>query len=316
MKALLKVDQLVVRSIYEALRKHIIEHGYLPDTANYANNVNGYLAARQNIITHKKFCIDIYSQSSQRFKDFKGQPRMVIFLQRVYDGEIGFPQTMVTRTTAPGEVAAYSQGIMPGKTANLIVAVHLLSITSEQTYTLNAILSNVLGQRIFLPYYNNPTERFLVEQTNYSEIDNPIENYNESAYFFTIKDARLSEPEEVRTFPGLQSITAEIQLNTMPVEIIDVEPENPGNPGNPDPGTGEGINPDDIVNNEIPNGLINGSNAIFTTDYPFIPESVSITVNGMEMALEDDYNILSANSFQFMFSPEPGEKILIDYIKA
>lgn len=70
-----------------------------------------------------------------------------------------------------------------------------------------------------------------------------------------------------------------------------------------------------FIFNEIPAGLINGSNAIFISANPFKPESVVVKSNGLTLKPVDEYSLSNNNRIQLTFSPLVGELILIDYIK-
>lgn len=70
-----------------------------------------------------------------------------------------------------------------------------------------------------------------------------------------------------------------------------------------------------LIIGEIPQGLINGINATFTSLSPFIPASVEVYLNGVRQKIIDDYNTIGNNTIQFLISPTTNENILIDYIK-
>lgn len=65
--------------------------------------------------------------------------------------------------------------------------------------------------------------------------------------------------------------------------------------------------------NEIPTGVINGSNPVFTTSQPFVPESLDITINGLSQKIIIHYQTSGNNTITFIDSPEVGDVILIDY---
>lgn len=69
------------------------------------------------------------------------------------------------------------------------------------------------------------------------------------------------------------------------------------------------------ITNETPQGLVNGSNALFTTLFAFKAESFQVRVNGITQQLITDYTILSNNTFQFSESPQTGDIIQVDYLK-
>ena len=71
-----------------------------------------------------------------------------------------------------------------------------------------------------------------------------------------------------------------------------------------------------FVNNETPTGAINGANATFTAAFPFKPESVEVYIECIKLRLLDDYQILNSTTIQLAFSPETGERLYLNYIKA
>lgn len=71
-----------------------------------------------------------------------------------------------------------------------------------------------------------------------------------------------------------------------------------------------------FVFNESPSGLINGINATFSTANQFIPESLTIEVNGLRQKLVNDYTVSGGLNINFLISPQIGDSILVNYIKA
>lgn len=70
-----------------------------------------------------------------------------------------------------------------------------------------------------------------------------------------------------------------------------------------------------FVSNERPTGAIDGSNAIFTTQNQFIPESVKVKIEGYSLVKIRDFITIGNNTIQLMYSPLPNEIIETDYIK-
>lgn len=66
---------------------------------------------------------------------------------------------------------------------------------------------------------------------------------------------------------------------------------------------------------ETPIGLVDGSNATFTSAFDFVPESVEVFVETCRMALLDDYITAGTRTITFYVSPLSGEKIKINYTK-
>lgn len=78
-------------------------------------------------------------------------------------------------------------------------------------------------------------------------------------------------------------------------------------------GTGASLN---IVYGETPAGLVNGSNATFTTAYDFVPEKVQVMINGIIQKPVAHYNTSGLRTITLSDSPNTGETILVTYIKA
>lgn len=211
MGQLSKVDQRVLRSIYKALRAEVVLHGYIPDEDNFTNTqVAEYNQARENIINTMGFCIDLFSQSSDRYKGLKNQPRIVLLLSRAYNGELGLSPQYVSNGGRVDKVLG------DNLTANMIIAVHLISVTSFQHTVLNSIFSNVLGQRKYIKYYDEqPGERpFFIYNSNFSDLDDPINNIMEKVYFQTVPDANMAAIEPIQpSLARLKEIDVEISEN-------------------------------------------------------------------------------------------------------
>ena len=65
---------------------------------------------------------------------------------------------------------------------------------------------------------------------------------------------------------------------------------------------------------ETPSGLMNGSNAIFTSAFAFDSALLQVYNNGLRLKILEDYNT-SGNNIILNFSPNSNESLLINYIK-
>lgn len=228
MLPLLQTDQIIARSIYHALREHVVEHGYLPDEDDYGDSASE--AARWNqdvalIDATKGFHIDMFSESSARHKGMKNTPRIIIFLSNQFDGDIGAPPAGVLGRSIT-DPTKYRYGGLPSKSTSLVFAIHLMSINSKQSSILNSILANVLGNRAFIKYYNNlyPTQRLLCVQTSFADLDNAQENILEKAYFYRVPDVFLGAEKIIREdVSPIKEITLEQRANLDEDSPIDNE---------------------------------------------------------------------------------------------
>lgn len=71
-----------------------------------------------------------------------------------------------------------------------------------------------------------------------------------------------------------------------------------------------------FIKGEVPTGLVNGINATFTTINNFIPDKEEVYLNGLRIKKTVDYNTSGLNQILMAVSPNTGETITVDYIKA
>ncbi len=71
----------------------------------------------------------------------------------------------------------------------------------------------------------------------------------------------------------------------------------------------------EIIINEVPFGLINSINNIFSTSQNYLTSSTELYYNGQKLILNDDYIELNNFQIEMLFIPKSGAKIIIDYIR-
>lgn len=65
--------------------------------------------------------------------------------------------------------------------------------------------------------------------------------------------------------------------------------------------------------NEVPSGSINGSNDTFNISRDFDPDSVTVTLNGLNLRYGFDYYLSGLRTVIFYISPLSGDVVLISY---
>lgn len=80
-------------------------------------------------------------------------------------------------------------------------------------------------------------------------------------------------------------------------------------------GSGGGGVSEEWAYDEHVNGALNGSNNVFTTDFDFVPETLTVFVNGVKIFKIDDYNTSGTNTINLNFSPGSTESIYVNYKK-
>lgn len=67
-----------------------------------------------------------------------------------------------------------------------------------------------------------------------------------------------------------------------------------------------------LVQAEVPTGLINSINTIYTTAAVFT--SIWVYLNGLRMNPGSDYNITDTDEITFTYAPTTGDTLIVDYI--
>lgn len=66
---------------------------------------------------------------------------------------------------------------------------------------------------------------------------------------------------------------------------------------------------------ETPSGAVDGSNATFTTEFNFIPESVELFCGGVRLSVLSDFNTSGNQTITFYVSPKMADLIRVNYQK-
>ena len=67
------------------------------------------------------------------------------------------------------------------------------------------------------------------------------------------------------------------------------------------------------VFNEVPTGLINSSNTVYTTASNFSTGTTRVYLNKLRQVLGTDYTETAANQITFTTAPSTGDSLIIDY---
>lgn len=87
------------------------------------------------------------------------------------------------------------------------------------------------------------------------------------------------------------------------IEIVESGPQGP-------PGAGGAST---RIFGEEPAGTINGSNAVFTTAFEFVPTQIEVRINGLYQRPQVDFTTPTTQSIQLTSSPETSDYLAVDY---
>lgn len=218
--ALGRLQERVERSIFEKIRKVLVDEGYIPNITNtglfgsepysIANDTAWETALKTIANSAKKFAIEVFDNSQT--KGQRKTPRISIIPRRIEAGEIG---------SAPQPFIAYNPNVidetssqlvkmtLPLEASTLFLDIHLTSSSGSQERILNAVLNKAIGPKRFIPWYDQPGELFFAKQYSYYDLPDPPEGESEKVYSYEIPDL-YDVPEEYAPVALTTEITLEV----------------------------------------------------------------------------------------------------------
>jgi len=210
---LTNIQEIIERSLFEAVRLELVAKEYLPDIANtdtYPDTVPGWAlwkAAIVTIVTAKGFAIELFSGASNETRGVKKVPRIVIDSGNFLPGALGGDP----RRFFNDKTTHYGALVTPPQTVDFYVNFHLISNSIAQSRILNAVMALAIPRRGYLPWYNDATKTFFVRYLNYYDQSNTGEGIIEHVYAYEIPDAW--DREDVEVYATIAKIS-KITLNT------------------------------------------------------------------------------------------------------
>jgi len=203
--ALSDINEVVDRSIYEAMYQVALAEDLTPDRDTFAAVAPGYQTDLERIVTAKGFAVELFGAASDDNKDQKRVPRIsyenLYFLQGRIGG--GLEKFYVLN----GSV--YDSFKFQPRTGQLRFQVRLTAKTSKQDRALHGILARGLRNQSYIPFYNDPTKSFLITYVYNRQLPDLKEGLLEKIYLFEAHD--LWEDEFIPVTTGIAKI-AEIDV--------------------------------------------------------------------------------------------------------
>jgi hypothetical protein len=215
--ALSSTQELIERSLFEVIRKELVDKNYLPDIVLYPDTKVGYdnyNIAISSIVTSKGFAIEIYNEGSNYAKGVKKIPRIVINTGNFLPGALGGdPQKIYS-----DQGTYYQALITPPQTVDFFINIHLVSETVEQERLLNSIISLAMQRRGYVPFYNDNSQTFFCRYLNFFHIDDVDEGLMEKVYAYVVEDCYDTED---KVFGEVIAKMSQITLHPNIMKYID-----------------------------------------------------------------------------------------------
>lgn len=215
------VQDIIERSIFEAIRKVIVVEGYLPDITVYlpVNQItyDAWVNDVKNVVTAKGFCIEIFGPGSNQSKYQKKIPRIVIQTRRFLPGEIGTPPEGFYQLQDDN---TFRQVKTAPTTSNMQIDIRLVSKSQIQDRIMHAIIGKALTTRKFIQIYtdlNNPIAKFFLRQVGYNDYNELDEGVMERVYTYEVPDVYQTEWDIISTvIAPITEITVDTEFEGPP----------------------------------------------------------------------------------------------------
>ncbi len=220
---LINTIEIVERSLFHAIRKEVVDKGYLPDITLYPNTdvgVQSYNADLANIKANNGFAIEVFGVGSSQKKYDKKTPRIVIDRLNTLPGALGgSPGRIYTGIVNDNALSpeSFRVSLMPPQSTDFTYSVILTYETAEQARILFQLLALALPKRGYITQFNNPVKYMFVKQANFYELVDQDKGTTDSVYTYTVEDIFEATGEDgLVDYPESRTIVpiTEIKIDT------------------------------------------------------------------------------------------------------
>jgi len=221
MRPLSNTAEVVQKSFEFELYKKLVVEGYLPDRVTYEDDVAGYKAAKAAIATQKGFAIELFGHGSERDREIKEVPRILVSGNGFHVGSVGGDFGGGSRFDVASD--EYKKLKYTGTSSIYRIEITLISQNSFQDRLLESIRQSVLANLTFIPLLGNEgqlmpiTYGFVRENNDYSR------RLIQRTYIYEALDVAEQTPEELTLgISKLKQINVEFS-NSLNNDIDDLQ---------------------------------------------------------------------------------------------
>lgn len=200
-------QEIIERSIYQALLNASIKLGYSLDPNNYLPiSIENQKRFKEDMDKLNKY-IWVFGTGNNQSKDKKLTPRIVVNARGFYPGGIGLPKLLIQKKEGIGFTATEE----PYETIDQFIDIHLIANNQEDLRLLHQVMFYSIPQRGYLKPYN--VDEFLfsgnifLELVNFFDIPNLDFGLLEKVYQFVIQDCVINEITEKADLVPITDIT-------------------------------------------------------------------------------------------------------------
>ena len=159
-------QEIIERSIYQALLNASIKLGYSLDPNNYLPiSIENQKRFKEDMDKLNKY-IWVFGTGNNQSKDKKLTPRIVVNARGFYPGGIGLPKLLIQKEEGIGFTATEE----PYETIDQFIDIHLIANNQEDLRLLHQVMFYSIPQRGYLKPYN--VDEFLFSGNIFLELVN------------------------------------------------------------------------------------------------------------------------------------------------
>ena len=221
----MELEELIELTVFELIRKKLVQLGWLPDINGYnieslVDSVaiaaaESFRADKASIANSKGFCIEVFPFSSNQAKGFKKVPRIVIDSLQFLPSMLGNDTKAFYELSGEKYVLKQAESTLSDFSFNI----YIVGNTAEQIRVMNHILMSVLPKRGYIKRYNEDFKasgNFYVKLLDAQKSEDLPEGIIERVFRYEIPEVSELEPTIISSYD-----IAKIQSIQLLIETFD-----------------------------------------------------------------------------------------------
>ncbi len=217
--ALSITQQLLERSIFDAIERTLIEEGYFVDIDSYdIENQEPAIAKSEQrrldhdikqLVSEKGFAIELFNNSTPEARGQMKPPRIVIESESFLPGELGIDTTQSYEKKENGNYQGFDNSFLT-QLSDYYFYIRLISNSTEQERVLNGIMVSSIPRRGYLKWKDqailNTSGNIMINYLTHTETtwDQGIK---EKSFRYEIKDVLEINPKEIdQEIPAIRNL--------------------------------------------------------------------------------------------------------------
>jgi len=195
--------QKLKRSVFHAIRKYLVNIGYLPDILLYqalssTQNYINYNLALKAIRDAKGFAIEVFNHNGNLKRANEKIPRISVNFRKTDAGDIGGDSRPFYQASSVDDYdrpTSYTSIRRPDTYSVWTFDIYLSAETSDQFDVLHSVVANVLPKRGYIPIY--PDSEPILNIVHFGSYQMPTMDMGITEYIYIYEMRDIYEPSDV-----------------------------------------------------------------------------------------------------------------------